>query len=786
MYINLKTQIVQQQNPLIGSMKSSLSLILIVFFLTSFNFADDDFTQKITKAFQEYNQRYSPCAIQVDFNQPSYFPGDTAFLSTKYFFLNKKESVLGRDVVNLAILDKTDSLISFERLVVQNGFGSHKLPIKSDITPGVYRLIAYTNWMLNLGKQSFFETELIVEGKGLMIRAEQNPEYYINNQSLIKGAENKIVIDVDTPTHGIPVELLDQNNNKLTSTLTDSLGLAELAFTPLGEGSYTILIDSRIKRSIKEPIKEGISIFTTKESNGTVITLQKSHDYNPSLSNYIIIYNHQKILQIKELNFLSDEVEKKFTIPNLDGLVFAEIVNSIGVSQGSVQFLGSINYPQIKVTLDKSEYSNRQPVNTKISLTNGNSIAEYGELNIRVINKKLYSKTLEISRPTLAKLQNSKFQSFQVDRWLVTQKKNIFINWEILLNGNKTQPYIRESYIQISGTAKNSITGKAVPDSTRVMLFFRNKAFGYEAYCKNGLFSIPILFDIEEVDKVFVSAKYKYSTLSDLAVSFDSNALPSIESYSKRSYKLSENPNPTFEYNSLKRKVDNSFGYYNATQLKQSETDEMSSILEDELGQPDYTLNMGDYLILPSMAEVTKELLKSVEYRKTKNSERIRVYVTDYDPRKGGDPLFIIDGHLTKNPKHFLQLDPSTLLTIKLYREKSKLIRFGTLSADGILIIKTSKPSKVPFDNEIWFDGLLSKANVPYFNLSKKPEVPDLRPCLYWNPKANADFSGEVNFNFTTADDVGPYLIQVSGYSDKGLPFFYEKQLTVVHSNNSN
>jgi hypothetical protein len=192
---------------------------------------------------------------------------------------------------------------------------------------------------------------------------------------------------------------------------------------------------------------------------------------------------------------------------------------------------------------------------------------------------------------------------------------------------------------------------------------------------------------------------------------------------------------------------------------------------------------MSDYLILPSMAEVVKELLKSVEYRKTKESERIRVYVTNYNPKKSGDPLFIIDGYLTKNPKHFLMIDPSTLLTIKVFRESNKLMRFGSLTTDGIIIVKTSKPSKASFDNDIPFDGLISTAKD--YSLQQRNVAigkPDLRSCLYWNPRVSVDQSGESILTFNTSDDIGTYLIQINGVTEQGVPFYIEKELQVIHN----
>ncbi len=52
-------------------------------------------------------------------------------------------------------------------------------------------------------------------------------------------------------------------------------------------------------------------------------------------------------------------------------------------------------------------------------------------------------------------------------------------------------------YLHLSGRAVFADTDKPVPDSTRVMFFLQEQAFGYETIARaDGSFELPLVYDV--------------------------------------------------------------------------------------------------------------------------------------------------------------------------------------------------------------------------------------------------------------------------------------------------
>lgn len=49
-----------------------------------------------------------------------------------------------------------------------------------------------------------------------------------------------------------------------------------------------------------------------------------------------------------------------------------------------------------------------------------------------------------------------------------------------------------------------------------------------------------------------------------------------------------------------------------------------------------------------------------------------------------------------------------------------------------------------------------------------KPNIPDFRNSLFWEPDLNAEAGSEVQINFRTSDVVGDYVVLIRGLSDEG------------------
>jgi hypothetical protein len=61
--------------------------------------------------------------------------------------------------------------------------------------------------------------------------------------------------------------------------------------------------------------------------------------------------------------------------------------------------------------------------------------------------------------------------------------------------------------------------------------------------------------------------------------------------------------------------------------------------------------------------------------------------------------------------------------------------------------------------------------------------VPDLRPCLYWEPTFQLTNSTQTkNLNLFSSDDIGKYWIDVFGISVDGKVYQSRKQISISSS----
>ncbi len=211
--------------------------------------------------------------------------------------------------------------------------------------------------------------------------------------------------------------------------------------------------------------------------------------------------------------------------------------------------------------------------------------------------------------------------------------------------------------------------------------------------------------------------------------------------------------------------------------------DEPNKAIEQELNGADLTVNLSDYLMMPTMEEVVREIVRTVEYRKIGGRQVIRVYTTGKVTHYSSGPLFVIDGVITKDPSYFFGLKPADVISIKVVRDARKLFALGSLSANGVVIVKTRLRTKIVKEKHtIEFAGLLPESHdsfMGHFN----PKMPDLRPCIYWSSKTFTG-RGDEFILFRTSDDVGKFKIQISGLAEDGIPFYSEHPFQVKYSGN--
>ncbi len=149
-----------------------------------------------------------------------------------------------------------------------------------------------------------------------------------------------------------------------------------------------------------------------------------------------------------------------------------------------------------------------------------------------------------------------------------------------------------------------------------------------------------------------------------------------------------------------------------------------------------------------------------------------------YNPAKQAffpeEPLFVVDGKLTRDADFVARLKMEPIDRIDLYFDFGKLFtNYQVMASSGIISLESQNLDlPVPdADAEDIFNvnGLQYPAAFPVF----KPEnvnanQPFFRPQLYWNPVIETDANGRADFTFHQSDDVSTFRIQVVAQDEQG------------------
>jgi len=127
-----------------------LSLFLSIFYLpVSAQNNSDVLNQILDKSAKSYT--YLPIEkVYIHFDKPYYAVGDTIWFKA-YLTSGIHQPSLLSNIIYIYLLAPRDSVVRSLKLQVKNGVAWGSIPLSQTLRKGNYRLVAYTNYMNNLG-----------------------------------------------------------------------------------------------------------------------------------------------------------------------------------------------------------------------------------------------------------------------------------------------------------------------------------------------------------------------------------------------------------------------------------------------------------------------------------------------------------------------------------------------------------------------------------------------------------------------------------------------------------
>ncbi len=351
--------------------------------------------------------------------------------------------------------------------------------------------------------------------------------------------------------------------------------------------------------------------------------------------------------------------------------------------------------------------------------------------------------------------------------------------YDSMSNSVDIQQFDTKSKLTFTKSIKQSGTvslksGKKLNDSTQIMFFLQKTQWRQQMILdESGVFDLWIP-DFFYEDVLFFHAKDKKGLdIPDLQIQWNKATKRLIKGSAGITSNESDRNSIYSQFSLRKNLTNQSYGFFG------SQLDSLW-IKEDQSVGPvsNSVIYMKDYRRFGTMEEYLKEVISTLKVRSAKSGKKIRARI---DKPTFNDPLYVIDGYVTKDTEFFLSLDPSLLESVEVLTKTKYLRKYGLMGLDGVVIVNSLKGNViVPLsETSLPIKGL--NPLIPFNNKTKlfQPEAPDIRSTIYWNPSLATSEDGTVPINFFWSDDVGRVKIEVEGVTMSGRRFSTTKYVNV-------
>ena len=754
-----------------------------------------DFLQELQGRYDRYAEKYQSVKINMMLNQPCFAPGDTAFFCAWY--LNEElMPIKGDHIITLDLMGgdgKTYQRIHFK---VQNGKGFNQMVLRKDLPPADYNLVAYSDWMKNFGDAWYYQKRVKVVSKKQINPAKKDEPilFYPEGGRLIESIANHIAV---RGPQGTALIIRDQAQIEVARVTLDSTGMGTFVFTPRDGQTYSTEQPGGKRWPLPQALKDGIAVHMEMKEQCELLLSIPSNSRFATGEIYAIITSRGKILRKQRASISADQ-PGRIQIPKhdrSDALHQLFVFDADGNNLAQRVFIPDygIQHAHLKIQLP-AEVKQRETIPFAIDVMDGLGNYIESDLRVSVYQKRLFGDPSPRSDfyltdlPEVA-LRAEKFgtrHQASLNDFLITQKWER-INWDRILKDKAPElRFAFQSQPALKGEVRSKTTGKPAPDSTVVVSYLQKNNIGLETFTKDGKFELPFVFDFWGDDMIFCTLQYRSKNMDDnyeISIVRDSLSLgttwASLEGSENSAYA---------DYALSKSLVSKSYSFFGSNQQRAGRQDQTAnSIIEEEFLGTDFGVNVADYVVFPKMEDLLREVVPFVQSRQRGNQSSVRMsFRLETSTRVfTDDPLYVIDGTMTRNTSVFLDLKPENLISIKIINNPNKLAQLSRLGENGVIFVQTKKGD---FSNSLIKQNLFSVIGLSHTNESFKvnllrpapTRIPDLRSTLYWNPLLETDGTGHADMNFFASDDIGTMSVQIQGLTKDGRPFSDTQELKVV------
>ena len=705
--------------------------IAFVFFLNTsvYSQAGNDILENITLKFQTFCKTYPREEVYVQTDRDVYIAGEDVFFQV-FLFDRQNESLTSSSRISyLEILNQENRPVAQVKAGLNNGVGSGQVLLPDTISPGVYTLRAYTNWMKNFMPSNCYCRKIKVFG-------------------------NKDDKNFDHP--------IEPGNNS-TGVVSDLQGIVSQLNTKAGRGLEAVLITNPDFR-----VKNNEACYMFIETHG-VINFKSAITLTGDTTRYAI--PSSKIIpginHLTVFNSSGKPVSESYSYTRR-GDLYSVHINVSGPDTIRTR-------SKIPVNL---EYSEQFSTDDSLVL-NISAVPEGTRILNRIDDYLVFGSEFGQLPDSLIDIPLDEIPETIMKKLLSTLKSN-WIDWNTILSVDQYNiKYQKESqYHFLYGTVFN----KTASDTAFNYPVFmsvpgENASLQYSSTDRDRSFCFSLPIDDKTRDLIIQTVKKGNN--EKIIIEPDFSERYPIVSHQK----LTETSLPTIVQKlTVNKRVMNIYKTFEAKVPLVQENVSRGAIRF--YGKPDIELIMKDFIKLPTMQEVFFELLPGVSIK----SENPGYKVLIRDPLFQGtndDPLLLIDGVVISDASLIYNLDPELVKKIDVIKSRFVL---GDYIFTGLVNVITYKGTfdniKLPEDAvRLTYRDYMppAKFKIPDYSTTEslQSHIPDFRNTLYWNILNTSAKEGRGSIDFFSSDFIGDYDIIIQGVTRKGRFISERKPLNI-------
>ncbi|WP_336959094.1 TonB-dependent receptor plug domain-containing protein [Chryseobacterium contaminans] len=275
---------------------------------------------KAQNTFQDFEKEKT----YIQTNHVFYKPGEEMYFKIYVVQGNSNLPAEESKVVNFEIVDPSGSIVKKEKYEVNNGCAQGYFPFASDMKGGIYKLRAYTNWMLNEEGKNTFEKEITLQkvvSPRILMKLDFPKKGYGPGDEVIADFSMKSLSNLPIPFYEADFMVAHDGENIAEGKfITDKEGKKQLRFKfPPVLKSSDALLNIRVNfEGFTESVSRNIPIVLNNldvkflPEGGTFINGIEQNiafkildEFEKPVDAVLSIYNqnHKKISEISAYNF---------------------------------------------------------------------------------------------------------------------------------------------------------------------------------------------------------------------------------------------------------------------------------------------------------------------------------------------------------------------------------------------------------------------------------------------------------------------------------------------------